>query len=127
MHHFQYKKIQNEDVLHAEDVSLVALAEQVGTPFYCYSKATLTRHYQVFDSAFETIPHIVCFSTKANSNVAILNLFAQRGSGFDIVSGGELKKALKIKDLYYEQPTRKYAKTYLKVRTFIPVSTHFHT
>lgn len=95
MHHFKYVKVNDNDVLHGEDVNLEALARQVGTPLYCYSKATLTRHFRVFDEAFSEVPHIVCFSVKANSNLAILNLFAERGSGFDIVSGGELERVIK--------------------------------
>jgi diaminopimelate decarboxylase len=68
----------------------------VGTPAYVYSLATLKRHYKVFDQAFAKVPHIVCFSVKANSNLALLRAFAKEGSGFDIVSGGELFRALKV-------------------------------
>lgn len=91
MHYFQHR---NQE-LHAEGVALRAIAERVGTPCYVYSLATLRRHFQVFDEAFEAIPHLVCFSVKANSNLAVLRSFARAGSGFDIVSGGELFRALK--------------------------------
>jgi len=76
-------------------VPLRAIAERVGTPCYVYSLATLRRHFRVFDEAFESIPHLVCFSVKANSNLAVLRALACEGSGFDIVSGGELFRALK--------------------------------
>jgi len=91
MHHF---KDRNGE-LHAEGVALRAIAERVGTPCYVYSLATLRRHLQVFDAAFEALPHLVCFSVKANSNLAILRTFTRAGSGFDIVSGGELFRVLK--------------------------------
>jgi diaminopimelate decarboxylase len=91
MHHFQ----QRNGELYAEGVPLSAVAERVGTPCYVYSLATLRRHFRVFDEAFENIPHLVCFSVKANSNLAVLRTFAREGSGFDIVSGGELFRALK--------------------------------
>ncbi|MBI3782631.1 MAG: diaminopimelate decarboxylase, partial [Deltaproteobacteria bacterium] len=91
MHHFQLRNGE----LFAEDVPLRTIAERVGTPSYVYSLATLRRHYQVFDEAFSGLPHIVCFSVKANSNLAVLRTFARVGSGFDIVSGGELFRALK--------------------------------
>ena len=91
MHHFQYR--QGE--LYAEDVPVARIAEQVGTPVYLYSLATLRRHYQVFDEAFVRIKHLVCFSIKANSNLAVLRTFAHEGSGFDVVSSGELFRALK--------------------------------
>jgi len=91
MHHFQ----QRNGELYAEDVPLHAIAAQIGTPCYVYSLATLRRHYRVFDDAFAAVPHLVCFSVKANSNLAVLRTFAREGSGFDIVSGGELFRALK--------------------------------
>ncbi len=90
MNHFNYKDTQ----LHCEDVAIKDIASQVGTPFYLYSKATLSRHFQVFDGSF-AVPHITCFATKSCSNIAILNLFASLGGGADIVSGGELFRALK--------------------------------
>jgi diaminopimelate decarboxylase len=76
-------------------VAVKRIAQEVGTPAYIYSLATLKRHYQVFDQAFAKVQHIVCFSVKANSNLALLRTFAKQGSGFDIVSGGELFRALK--------------------------------
>jgi diaminopimelate decarboxylase len=79
----------------AEGVPLKRIAQEVGTPVYVYSLATLKRHFNVFDKAFAAVPHIVCFSVKANSNIALLRAFAREGSGFDIVSGGELFRALK--------------------------------
>jgi len=82
--------------MHAEAVPLRRIAKEVGTPAYVYSLATLRRHYQVFDRAFAQVRHIVCFSVKANSNLALLRVFAKEGSGFDIVSGGELFRALKV-------------------------------
>jgi diaminopimelate decarboxylase len=89
MHHFGYRG----GVLHAEDVALPALAEAVGTPFYCYSSATLTRHYRVFSEAFAGIDADVCYSIKANSNQAVLATLARLGAGMDIVSEGELRRA----------------------------------
>jgi diaminopimelate decarboxylase len=91
MHHFEYKNGQ----FHCEDVPLSKIAEEVGTPFYCYSHATLLRHFTVFDKAFEKIPHTICFAVKANSNLAVLRLFVREGGGADVVSGGELYRALK--------------------------------
>jgi len=91
MHHFTYKS----GVLHAEDVAIPDLAARVGTPFYCYSTATLTRHYQVFRSAFGALDVGVHFAIKANSNSAVLRTLANLGAGFDVVSGGELQLALK--------------------------------
>jgi diaminopimelate decarboxylase len=80
--------------LHAEDVPLVRIAEQYGTPCYVYSRAALTDAYRAFDAAFADRDHLICYAVKANSNLAILNLFARLGSGFDIVSGGELERVL---------------------------------
>lgn len=91
MHHFAYR----DGVLFAEDVDLNALAAKVGTPFYCYSAATLTRHYTVFADAFAGVPSLVCFALKANSNQAVIATLARLGAGADIVSGGELARALK--------------------------------
>jgi len=91
MHYFEY---QNGE-LFAEQVPVRRIAKEVGTPAYIYSLATLKRHYQVFDRAFARVPHVICFSVKANSNLAVLRTFAKEGSGFDIVSGGELFRALK--------------------------------
>jgi diaminopimelate decarboxylase len=91
MNHFNYK----DDNLFCEEVALADIAEKVGTPFYCYSKATLARHFKVFDEAFGDFPHLVCYSVKVLSNIAILSMFNKLGSGFDIVSGGELFRALR--------------------------------
>jgi diaminopimelate decarboxylase len=90
MHHFDYRN----GVLHAEAVNLVDLAQAVGTPFYCYSTATLERHYRVFAGAFADVPSLVCYSVKANSNQAVIATLAKLGAGADVVSGGELKRAL---------------------------------
>ncbi len=90
MHHFEYRN----GVLFAEDVDLTALAERVRTPFYCYSTATLTRHYRVFTEAFADMPSLLCYALKANSNQAVIATLARLGAGADIVSGGELKRAL---------------------------------
>ncbi|HLH11687.1 MAG TPA: diaminopimelate decarboxylase [Methylovirgula sp.] len=89
MHHFTLKN----GVMHAEGVDLVELAERVGTPFYCYSTATLTRHYHVFKGAFEGLPTLVCYAVKANSNQAVLKTLADLGAGMDVVSEGELRRA----------------------------------
>lgn len=91
MDFFNYKDGQ----LFAEDVTLTSLAEKYGTPCYIYSRATLERHYRAFDEAFGEQPHMICYSVKANSNIGILNLLARLGSGFDIVSVGELERVLK--------------------------------
>lgn len=90
MHHFN----DRDGVLFAEDVPLPLLAERVGTPFYCYSTATLERHYRVFADAFAEVPSLVCYSLKANSNQAVIATLARLGAGADIVSGGELMRAL---------------------------------
>ncbi|MCJ2021866.1 MULTISPECIES: diaminopimelate decarboxylase [unclassified Methylobacterium] len=90
MHHFHYR----DGRLHAEDVDLTDLADEVGTPFYCYSTATLERHYRVFAEAFAGDDALVCFAMKANSNQAVLRTLAAQGAGMDIVSGGELHRAL---------------------------------
>ena len=89
MHHFAYRG----GVLHAEAVSLDALAASVGTPFYCYSTATLERHYRVFAGAFADMDALVCYAMKANSNQAVIATLAKLGAGADVVSGGELKRA----------------------------------
>ena len=90
MHHFSHKG----GILHAEDVPVTAIAEAVGTPFYCYSTATLTRHYQVFDAAFAGIDHAICYAMKANSNQAVVATLARLGAGADVVSEGELRRAI---------------------------------
>ncbi len=91
MHHFWY----NKNKLYCEDVPVSEIARKVGTPFYLYSQSTLERHFKVFDQAFALVPHLTCYAVKANSNLAILSLFRRLGAGFDIVSGGELQRALK--------------------------------
>ena len=87
MHHFAYR----DGVLHAEAVDLASLAEAVGTPFYCYSTATLERHYRVFADAFADVPSLVCYAMKANSNQAVIATLARLGAGADVVSDGELQ------------------------------------
>jgi diaminopimelate decarboxylase len=89
MHHFDYRS----RILHAEAVDLTAIADSVGTPFYCYSTATLERHYKVFTGAFADVPALVCYAMKANSNQAVLKTLAKLGAGADVVSDGELKRA----------------------------------
>src|SRR5258705_4636693 len=90
MNHFDYRN----GVLHAEAVDLSDLADAVGTPFYCYSTATLERHYRVFSEAFSGEKVMVCYAMKANSNQSVLRTLARLGAGADVVSGGELKRAL---------------------------------
>ncbi len=87
--------VYHDDELFVESVPLKQIAEKYGTPCYIYSRAALTKAYQEFDTAFANRDHLICFAVKANSNIAILNLFAQLGSGFDIVSGGELQRVIK--------------------------------
>lgn len=89
MHHFAYR----DGVLHAEAVSLDAIARAVGTPFYCYATATLERHYRVFADAFADVPALVCYAMKANSNQAVIRTLARLGAGADVVSEGELRRA----------------------------------
>jgi diaminopimelate decarboxylase len=89
MHHFDYRS----GVLHAEAVDIAKLAETVGTPFYCYSTATLERHYRVFAGAFADVQALVCYAMKANSNQAVVRTLAKLGAGADVVSEGELKRA----------------------------------
>src|SRR5882672_7367095 len=89
MHHFAYRN----GVMHAEAVDLLRLADAVGTPFYCYSTATLERHYRVFADAFADVPALVCYAMKANSNQAVIKTLAKLGAGADVVSEGELKRA----------------------------------
>ncbi|PCJ17501.1 MAG: diaminopimelate decarboxylase [Gammaproteobacteria bacterium] len=90
MDYFNYK----DNLLHAEDCPLTDIAEQFGTPCYVYSRATLERHWHAFNDAFTDAPHLICYATKANSNLAVLNILARLGSGFDIVSGGELERVI---------------------------------
>ncbi|WP_421916118.1 diaminopimelate decarboxylase [Mesorhizobium sp.] len=90
MNHFDYR----DGVLHAEDVAIPDIAASVGTPFYCYSTATLTRHFRVFAQAFAGLDALVCYAMKANSNQAVLRTLARLGAGADVVSEGELRRAL---------------------------------
>ena len=90
MDYFNYKN----DQLMAEEISVKQLAQQFGTPLYVYSRATLERHWHAFDSALQGHPHLICFAVKSNPNIALLNLLAKLGSGFDIVSQGELERVL---------------------------------
>ena len=90
MNHFTYR----EDELYCEDVAVAKIAAEVGTPFYLYSHATLTRHFKAFSEAFAGMEKLICFSAKANTNLAILKLFATAGCGLDIVSGGELFRGI---------------------------------
>lgn len=90
MNHFEYKNQQ----LFAEDVAIADIISEHGTPAYIYSRATLERHWHAFDNAFGTHPHLICFAVKSNSNIALLNVMAKLGSGFDIVSQGELERVL---------------------------------
>lgn len=83
------------NVLHAEGVSLADIARKVGTPTYVYSRQAFEQHWQAFDSAFGAHPHLICYAVKANSNLAVLNVLARQGAGFDIVSGGELERVLR--------------------------------
>jgi diaminopimelate decarboxylase len=90
MHHFAYR----EGHLRAEEVPLRDISSDVGTPFYCYSSATLVRHFRVFSQAFAGTDTLVCYAMKANSNQAVLRTLAKEGAGMDIVSGGELRRAI---------------------------------
>ena len=98
MHHFAYRRgVSQANVLHAEEVDLSDLAAAVGTPFYCYSTATLERHYRVFAEAFAGIPDtLVCYSVKANSSLGVLATLGRAGAGMDVVSEGELRRALAV-------------------------------
>ncbi len=91
MNHFKYR----DNELYCEDVPVQEIAASVGTPFYLYSYATLSRHFKAFDAAFEGVERLICYSAKANTNLAVLKLFADLGCGLDIVSGGELFRGLK--------------------------------
>jgi diaminopimelate decarboxylase len=99
MHHFAYRRgVSKANVLHAEEVDLSDLAAAVDTPFYCYSTATLERHYRVLADAFAGNPDtLVCFSVKANSNLGVLATLARQGAGMDVVSEGELRRALAVR------------------------------
>jgi len=88
--HFNYQNGQ----LYAEEVAVLDIVERFGSPTYVYSRATLERHYRVFTEALSPLPHKICYAVKANSNLAVLNVLARLGSGFDIVSGGELERVI---------------------------------
>ena len=90
MHHFSYRNGQ----LFAEDVAIAEIAREVGTPFYCYSTATLTRHFEVLKKAFAGLDMMICYAMKANSNQAVIKTLADLGAGMDVVSEGELRRAL---------------------------------
>lgn len=90
MHHFHYR----DNHMFCEDVPVSEIAENVGTPFYLYSHATLRHHFLTFQKAFDSVPHLICFSAKSNSNLAVLRLFGSLGGGLDVVSGGELFRGL---------------------------------
>jgi len=90
MRHFDYQ----DGAMFAENVSLARIAEEVGTPVYVYSTATFTRHYRVFADCFADTEALIAYSVKANSNIAVLATLAEQGAGADVVSGGELKRAL---------------------------------
>src|SRR6478609_10077076 len=92
MNHFDYRN----GVLHAEAVNLSELADAVGTPFYCYSTATLERHYRVFAEAFAGTDALICYSIKANSNLGVLATLARAGAGMDVVSEGEIRRVLAV-------------------------------
>ncbi|HID82487.1 MAG TPA: diaminopimelate decarboxylase, partial [Thiotrichales bacterium] len=91
MDYFNYRHGQ----LYAEDVSIADIGNDYGTPCYVYSRATIERHWHAFDDALGDHPHLICYAVKANSNLAVLNLMARMGSGFDIVSVGELERVLR--------------------------------
>jgi len=91
MNHFEYRN----NALFAEDVSVADIAATVGTPCFVYSRATIERHWHIFDDALGSLEHLICYSVKANSNIALLNVLARLGSGFDIVSVGELQRVIK--------------------------------
>jgi diaminopimelate decarboxylase len=90
MDHFNYQEAD----LYAEEVAVAEIAERYGTPCYIYSRATLQRHYHAYQQALDELPHLICFAVKANSNLAVLNVLARMGAGFDIVSGGELERII---------------------------------
>src|SRR5262249_45362598 len=91
MHFFEYQ----DGELYCEGIPLRKIADEIGTPVYVYSEQTLRRHVRVFDDAFQPVPHLMCYAVKANSNINILRRFAEWGTGFDIVSGGELFRVLR--------------------------------
>lgn len=112
MDFFQYKNQQ----LMAEDVSIQDIAKEFGTPLYVYSRATLERHWKAFDSAFEQRPHLICFAVKSNPNIAILNIMAKLGSGFDVVSQGELERVIAAGGDPHKVVFSGVAKTHTEIR-----------
>ncbi|MES2308837.1 MAG: diaminopimelate decarboxylase, partial [Verrucomicrobiota bacterium] len=91
MHHFHLKN----GSLHVENLSVASLAKKYGTPLYVYSQSTLEDHFDRLDKALKPVDHVICFATKSNSNLSVLRTFAQKGSGFDVTSAGELYRVLK--------------------------------
>lgn len=120
MDHFNY----NGDQLFAEDVPLDNIAEQFGTPCYVYSRATLERHWHAFDKALGDHPHLICYAVKANSNIALLNLFARLGSGFDVVSIGELQRVIKAGGDPKKVVFSGVAKTHDEMREALEIGIH---
>jgi diaminopimelate decarboxylase len=92
---FTYRKVEKQSALHCDSVPLTKLADKYGTPLYVYSASTIRERYQAFDHAFRRVPHTICYSVKANSNLSLLKMLAKMGSGFDVVSGGELERILR--------------------------------
>src|SRR5579884_2921403 len=93
---FSFAGPNGSAVLHADTVELPELAKKYGTPLYVYSASTIRERFRTFDAAFGSFPHTICYSVKANSNLSILRLLAEIGSGFDVVSGGELERVLRV-------------------------------
>ena len=101
---FSYRNVKHKDtsglssgcMLHCDQVPLASLAERFGTPLYVYSASTIRERMRAFERAFRKVPHTVCYSVKANSNLSILRLLARMGCGFDVVSGGELERVLRV-------------------------------
>src|SRR5690348_6833320 len=93
---FSYHNSPSETLLHCDRVSLSNLAKRFGTPLYVYSASMIKERIRVFEHAFRKVPHTVCYSVKANSNLSILRLLARTGCGFDVVSGGELARVLRV-------------------------------
>ena len=113
MEHFSYK----DNSLLVEDASIASIVERYGTPCFIYSKAALEQNYQAYEKAFEGHSHLICYAVKANSNLAVLNVLAKLGAGFDIVSGGELDRVIaaggdtrKLLFQVLERPLRKFTK-----------------
>jgi len=118
--HFNYRDGQ----LYAEDVPLSSIAEDVGTPCYVYSRATIERHWRAFDNAFGAQDHLICYAVKANSNLAVLDVLARLGSGFDIVSVGELERVLRAGGDPAKVVFSGVAKTAAEMRRALEVAIH---